>query len=223
MANFPEEKGKKISRRIPGGASKVTKAHIISVGRVMFSANWLQGGFYQIFEALLRDVHPERARAIWHSHKSDAGQRDMLAALAHETLVADHPVLMGMLWAIKQAGSLAGLRNDFAHTPMSFSNEAAGERLAPHAAEAPERRIERVNKIAMTRAAPHVRDDFYALGNYARALAEWMKRPDQYGQPPLPRRPPLRAIVLLGDDVQKNHHPSPSKRSRPHRSSPPKG
>lgn len=219
MADFPKENGRKISRCIPGGSSKVTKAHINNVGGVMFAANWLQGGLYQIFQVLLREIHPERTRAIWHSHKSDSGQRDMLAALAHETLVANHPILLGMLWAIQRAGKLAGLRNDFAHTPMSFSNDAAGERLAPHGTEAPERRIERVNKIAMARAASHVRDDFYALGNYARALAEWLNRPDQYEQPPLPHRPSLRALALLEGDDQKNHRPNRSKPSRQRRSS----
>jgi hypothetical protein len=172
---------------------------------------------------LMRDIHLEITRAIWHSHKSDIGQREMLAAVTHQTLREDHPSHDEILWIVSEAGYLSGKRNDFVHTPMAYLHDERGVSLIPHPFEAEERRIHRLEKIMSTDGASHhLRNDYYALGNYAREISAWLGRREQDSNPPLPQRPILLAAKLLGDDRQTTRRRSSARQKPQPRSSRPK-
>lgn len=174
-------------------AVDLTDAHAAELGGVLWAANWAQSGLYEIFRALVRELHPEIARAIWHSHRSDSAQRSLLKQVAREILVPTHTVLADILWVADRVDQLSKVRNDFAHTPMVVVKTEDGFRLAPDPSASNPKSQARMDSVSRSEESARAKADLVAMGSYARALTAWLERPNQLSQPALPNRPALQA------------------------------
>ncbi len=101
------------------------------VGFVIWAWNQLHGSLGDVFWQLSGIKDPVHTRAIWNAIKSDAGQRDILKALAvsHKKLRPFGPLNRGqrqffyaideIVWLHDEVGKISGFRNGATHTMWS--------------------------------------------------------------------------------------------------------
>src|ERR1700730_4146181 len=114
-----------ISRRPSGGDTirRLWRGHAHQVGEVVTAWNDLHASFFYLFETLSGANHPrsrEIAHAIWHSIQSDNTQREMMLRVALVALPPKSRTLAQVKWLKETADKMAKMRNDPAHTQISF-------------------------------------------------------------------------------------------------------
>jgi hypothetical protein len=98
------------------------------IGNVTWAWNNLQADLCDLFWLASKIEDPHHSRAIWSAIKSDAGQRDILCALANSHLDKEpygphsfkkRQFYHGMretVWLTNEVGALSAYRNDATHT-----------------------------------------------------------------------------------------------------------
>ena len=163
------------------------------VGKVMWAWNYSHSAFATLFNAIVAGPHGNIGYALWHSQKSDSGQRDLLRAAADEKFSRNKLILRRIRWALNTAGQLSALRNDAAHMATAWTVGKSPPEIVPNpTATAPVRYKRITSHEDFEKLLTHLRGDLIALAHFTFALNAIVLIPD-FGYP-LPRRPRLRAI-----------------------------
>lgn len=93
------------------------------LGYVSWTWNALHADLCDLFWEITGISSPDIPRAIWHSAKSDSGQREMLRAAARARLTKDSECLSELLWLLGEVDQLAAFRNDAFHTLWTVHRE----------------------------------------------------------------------------------------------------
>jgi hypothetical protein len=189
-----------IRRRLKPAPHTGFKEYCQLIGEVTWASNTLHGDFQAAFWQLM----PGRkglARDLWHTIKSDDGQRSLLKAAILQS--DDHNTRRGkaLLWALNQAGTLSGYRNDAIHT--AFQAVHRGKGMTPGVWADP-KRVERLNKHGYKRLFTLLRGDLAALSVYVGAI--WMDMMFDE-RVPLPRRPRLQLPPLIQKSLPPSNNP----------------
>ena len=135
----------KINDLTPPSQEEIEKAiapHLTELGRVSFAWNEMHDKLALLFRVVagFRDEHT--AFAVWHSSKSDLGQRDMLRAAAHTVKLLDSPPRkftpekMGdIVCLLNDINAHSNRRNEALHVAFAAITEAYGERRTTFAAD----------------------------------------------------------------------------------------
>jgi hypothetical protein len=108
---------------------RFTEAHfqpyVKAIGQLLLAWNDLHERLGNLFVMAMGAGWVDRPLAVWHSSVRDLAKRQMLkAAVSHltDSEVEHWPKLVEeILWILKVANSLEGLRDDSAHTPLRAS------------------------------------------------------------------------------------------------------
>jgi len=118
----------------PGPAIRTSafEPYVAAVGRLNYAWNNLHETLSKLFVAIASPTLPNIILSVWHSTRSDRGQRDMLlAALVASPEDRWSPRLPGprnaLIWLVQRVDELAESRNDAVHTPCSVYASQDGE------------------------------------------------------------------------------------------------
>jgi hypothetical protein len=104
--------------------------YAVQLGWLAYSWNSLHDRLGNLFWALIDIKNGRIPLSIWNAVKNDRTQRDMLAALAKETLPADSKVLEEINWVLNRAESFEERRNNALHSPLTFIIDTSGPQLS---------------------------------------------------------------------------------------------
>ncbi len=189
--------GKITRKRDPTHLKEIT-AHASEIGRVLFEWNQLHVELAMLFASVLPDSTEIVLAAIWHSHASDSGQRNMLLESAHCRYWNDPVHYKRIKWIIQMADKMSSYRNLAAHLAMEIHDDTSGGRafLLPDRLSAKRA----ANVRAMWIKAPAMKkdfwallaDDLYVLQQYARIV--FFATTPLGRRVPLPRKPRLLSL-----------------------------
>lgn len=167
--------------------SKPFEPYTKAMGELALVWNDLHENLSMLFQALLPIANQLIPDAIWYSHKSDRGQRDMIAALVNlRAMGHDIPEECRdeITWLLGQVNSLEDMRNDALHSPMFNS----GNDVFPiH--ELGHKRAKKLAKKDILFEFGWFYDSAVVLREYAAELSWYLPR--KRLSEPLPERPSL--------------------------------
>jgi hypothetical protein len=205
-------------RTIPKDIRPAVQRYAIQVGEVTWAWNHLHSMLHIVFANLIED-DIKTAIPIWHSQKSDDGQRSLLAATARIKLAKQQRLLKQLLWVIESAGRLAAYRNDAIHTPFMAEKIRGRWKLVPEPFTGHLPRVQRLTTAGHEKLFRLLRGDLLALSSYAGRIWREIRIPGLLG--PLPRKPALQSLRLV--QAQKSgHNKTPRRQSRAKRPPPPR-
>jgi hypothetical protein len=109
---------------------------MMALGELAFQWNALQDEMCSLFCVLLQSKNPDIGEAIWHTVKSDRGQREMLMNLLPVARINGLKISLPFQKDIKDVlNSIMKLendRNDAIHSPMAIWIEAEGFAIKPN-------------------------------------------------------------------------------------------
>ena len=174
------------SRRAPSISRADDAVHARAVGEVLHAWNRAHAALFMVFARIATDNDFGLALALWQTKSGDRAQREMLAAVAANSLAQRKSYLNALKWALAAMKEIGDYRNDVAHSEMVYYytelipgmtvREVTAERLT-------QRRLDKNWRA--------VRGDLHALTNYLGHIqfSLGMKMPR-----PLSRRPKLRFV-----------------------------
>jgi ribonuclease D len=172
--------------------------YAVAVGELVWASNDCLNYCAMIYREMFDNDHINIAVRTWHLQRSDAAQRDLVAAAVKGNRTINRPfnhVLRDeILWAIDKAGLLSEKRNDAAHSTTRFHIDHKKKwRVITSSVSTLPKRVERLSKqknlIAYFNVATR---DLIALTSYFYWL--WMHVREETNAP-LPHRPKLRSVA----------------------------
>ena len=156
--------------------------------------------------------------SMWHSQRSDAGQRDLLKAIADDKFAGDKMMLRRIQWSLKTAGMLSSLRNDAAHMATAWTANRDNPTIIPDAMATAPVRFRRIHSHDdFEKLLSHLRGDLVVLAHFVYMLNAVILLPN--GQYPLPRKPKLLSIQAPPMGRKKTRRGKGKAPQRPPRSS----
>ncbi len=182
----------KISRTIQDPeARRLIRSHAHQIGEVVNAWTDLQTGCFMVFQAVLEAQGLQNlniVHALWHSAQSDSAQREMLLAVARSAFHPKERVFAQIKWLRDKAERMAPLRNDPAHTPVSFSFPAPGApSLVPNSFVARDPAVKRLRENPLNKSWERIRGDFLVLSIFAFAISLAIRNPHSVSLPCRPR------------------------------------
>jgi hypothetical protein len=106
--------------------------HAKAIGRIAYAWNELHEHLSEIFGLLFAREDYGLALTAWHALATDAGQRDMLKAVAKVKLSADSKAYQELKWALKKIKEpLALQRNTGVHMPLMILTDMSQGLASP--------------------------------------------------------------------------------------------
>lgn len=136
-------------------------AHNQRVGEIIHAYNLAHSNLFVIFRRLAPEPTQDAALDLWHTSKTDRGQREMLAAMVKHTNKLGGVYRNAIMWAIGRLGELSEYRNNAAHVEMRHYYDVAVIGASAKHSAAIDLKNSPIDK--------HHRDlvgDLFALGNY---------------------------------------------------------
>lgn len=153
---------------------------------------------------------------MWHSFRSDDMQRSALRAVLLHSREMSERQRKSYLWTVDAAGRLSEYRNDAIHTAFDFTFENKKLTLKPGTAGHP-KRVEKLSRVGHAKLFRFLIGDLNQLDDYALSLFEQtVARLRSAKNPPLPKRPVLRSVLLVQKSPPASQRPKqrPPKRKR---------
>lgn len=191
MAKVKKPEAFKLRRKTKLAKSKSISQYSTRTGEVIWAWNQLHLALRRLFVYLVTPKNLEAGYAMWHSIRSDNVQRDILRAALDHMVSKTATISEGLEWLLDVVGKLAPYRNDAVHVPTILNwTESAYVTADRFTNTAPAKRLAALPNLRQFHRL--LRDDLYALTNYASALRMEMEAPGKYGAFPPP--PKLQSI-----------------------------
>ena len=150
-----------------------------------------------------RHAEHAKAQAIWHSHRSDKAQRDMLLAVALSDGQLPKKFQANVKWLVERANELAIQRNDAIHTPVKFANFQGGLVVPiPQAISGRKQAVERMQQLPLAGTWRAVRGDLLILADFCNAIYSQIVVSGFDGIP-WPSQPKLKTLSVKQRPVRK--------------------
>ena len=106
------------NRRLSAIERDLIRPHCKRVGEVIHAYNSAHASLFKLFMRLAANEDYEQALDLWHTAKTDRGQRDMLEVVVRHSKTLNQTYRRNILWSIASLNELAQFRNEAAHTDM---------------------------------------------------------------------------------------------------------
>jgi hypothetical protein len=166
-----------------------------AIGHLVFAHNKCQSQFAMIFCSVL----PQGKRvmkismSVWHSHRTDRGQREMLLAAAEAALKRKSRAFKSLSWACAKFRVLSEFRNDIVHSDWSIwvgGTSKDRNTISWEPFTTPQSRGERLKQeFRLTKSLERAITDMYRISDYLFGLWGYL-----LAQAALPKRPRLRFV-----------------------------
>lgn len=183
------------SRRPPRPKTQAEISHIRHIGEVVHAWNQAHGALFHVFSLVAAESDILLAHALWHSIKSDNGQRMMPKEVVKVKFQNPQTSFRtAIFWAVSALDALGTYRNDAAHVEIiAGHSEIIPGMSSKHSSQ------DRLEKSPLSQHWQLMRGDLYAIVNYLDGiyLGLWQGFPR-----PLSRRPKLLFANITSDKTQ---------------------
>lgn len=93
-------------------------AYLLHLGMVAQAWNSLHEALCGVFTTVIQGRDRDAVEAVWHSTYSDRSQREMLRHAIEATADLHNRYKDDLLWVLKRANELSGMRDDAIHAPI---------------------------------------------------------------------------------------------------------
>jgi len=197
---------RRLSRRLSKPIQSAARKHACQIGEITLAWNLLQDGLFVLFWAIASDQrHGElsKAQAVWHSHRNDKAQRDLLLAVALSDSDLPKKLQMNLKWLVDRTNELASQRNDAIHTPVKFANFQDGLVIPiPQAFSGRKQAVQRMQQLPLAGTWRAIRGDLLVLADFCNAIYSQIVVSGFEGTP-WPGKPKLQTVLAKQKPMRK--------------------